>query len=472
MRRTIIASLLFLCVHMMIGAQITSLEAYSKVRGYMATLSISDSVGLYMLSPLPINTTSIILANKDTLISPSFDSYAFFIDEYPYQNWGHPCRFLFVNIENGAISTDVCLFPPKDITSWEPISVPSISIQNLSPHLSIPPKRQSHVFNNKAEHCYALIISGGVDSTLNYVRYWNDCSAMYTILKDVYGYLDENIYVIMSDGRNPATDRCCYDNIYDSSPWDLDDDGIDDVEYPATRESIATVCDELSSKLTQDDFLFVFTTDHGDTTLTGVATMCLWGDEIDAPTFASEIDKIKAGSINIVMEQCFSGGFVSALTKKNRTIATACSSMEESWAMPYEGYVYNEFVYHWMSAVYGYTPDLVHSVSGVDCNHDGLISMKEAFDYAEKSDVQFETPQYASIKPHYGEYVTLFGVNETQKTVVNNQNIIVDGVIHGYNVEITNSTLNSGADITIEASKTIVIGANTKILKGSTLKTE
>ena len=56
----------------------------------MAELSISDSVGLYVFS-FPINTTSIILANKDTLISPSFDSYAFFIDEYPYQNWGHPC---------------------------------------------------------------------------------------------------------------------------------------------------------------------------------------------------------------------------------------------------------------------------------------------------------------------------------------------------------------------------------------------
>ena len=96
----------------------------------------------------------------------------------------------------------------------------------------------------------------------------------------------------------------------------------------------------------------------------------------------------------------------------------------------------------------------------------------EAFDYAEKSDTRFETPQYASIKPHYGEYVTLFGVNKSQKTIVNNQNIIVDGVIHGYNVEITNTTLNSGADITIEASKAIVIGANTKILKGSTLKTE
>lgn len=315
MKRFLLISILSYCVSMSVQAEITCAGAMRQLENYVSIYDKNDSIGIYYY-PRLVNAETILLANKDTLFSPPSDSYMFFIDEYPYHNWEHSCRFLFVDMEDGSISTIACRFPPIGINTWDIIRGPKIIVKDLSPHLSIPKKRNTYTLNNNAEHCYAIIISGGVNPDLNYVRYWNDCSAMYTILTNAYGYLDENIYVIMSDGINPDIDRCCYNGIYDSSPLDLNNDGINDVEYPATKESITAVCNELSSKLTEDDFLFVFTTDHGSVTQSGTATMCLWGDEIDAQTFAYEIDKIRAGSINVVMEQCYSGGFVSFLQKR------------------------------------------------------------------------------------------------------------------------------------------------------------
>ena len=475
MKRSLFASIYICCLLMLLYAETTYAETtYAesklKIENYISTNGIGDSIGLYYYPKL-VNTDSILLVNKDFLISPPSESHMFFIDEHPYQNWGHPCRFFFVNVKDGTLSTEVCLFPPENIEGWDVISIPKFPFCDLSASYLSPSYKQSQrVQHNNAAHCYALIISGGILPQLNHIRYWNDCSAMYSILKDKYGYLDENIYVIMSDGVDPGLDRYCYNGIYDSSPLDLDNDGIDDIEYPATKESLTTVCDELSLKLTEEDFLFVFTTDHGDTTVTGEPEMWLWGDFINAQEFAYEIDKIKAGSINFVMEQCFSGGFVPVLAKKNRTIATACSPVEISWVK--DGLTYDEFVYHWMSAVYGYTPDGQYIVNVVDSNNDGMISMKEAFDYAKTFDTQQETPQYASIKEHYGEYVTLFGVDINQKTIIDHQSIFEDSLIHGYNVEINNSTINSGADIIIEASKILMIGPDTKILSGATFRTK
>ena len=467
MKRNVIATLIFCCIQIFTYAQITHTEAYTKIEDYMRENKISDSIVLYH-SPIIANQDAIILANQDTLQSPSYDSYVFFIDEYPYKNWGHPCRFLFVDCSSGIVSTMTASFPPNDIFEWEVIKNEIVQVQNLSPHLQVALRRSSPVLNNNASHCYAIIISGGFNCYNNHIRYWNDCSAMYTILKNEYGYWDDNIYVMIADGTDPYADRNCV-SYADSSPLDLDNDGIADIEYPATKESITSVCDELSSKLTENDCLFIFTTDHGGTTEDGEAVMYLWGENITATEFANEIDKIKAGSINVVMEQCFSGGFIPKLSQKNRTIATACAADESSEAMP-ELFLYNEFVYHWMSAVYGKTIDSLISINGVDTNNDSIISMKEAYDYAERADTRDETPQYASIKSHYGEYVSLLGVNKEQNTTVNYQGLIGVVEINGYNVNIINVYIHESANVQVEAIKHLLVGPNTIINKGATFR--
>lgn len=40
-----------------------------------------------------------------TEMSPSFDSWFFFVDDSPLQSWGHLCRYVFVNANDGRIKT-------------------------------------------------------------------------------------------------------------------------------------------------------------------------------------------------------------------------------------------------------------------------------------------------------------------------------------------------------------------------------
>lgn len=41
----------------------------------------------------------VLLENEN---APDFDSWFFFIDDRPFESWEHPCRYVFVNVKNGA----------------------------------------------------------------------------------------------------------------------------------------------------------------------------------------------------------------------------------------------------------------------------------------------------------------------------------------------------------------------------------
>ncbi|MBO8439140.1 MAG: hypothetical protein IAC51_00640 [bacterium] len=115
-------------------------------------------------------------------------------------------------------------------------------------------------------------------------------------------------------------------------------------------------------------------------------------------------DGIKAGNVSIVMEQCYSGGFIDDFTRDNFTIATACSGDEVSYSR-LDG-SYDEFVYHWISAV-----ALQDIITGDDVNanvdNDYVVSMHEAFEYAKQNDSQNETPQYQSMPNDWGSKTTI-----------------------------------------------------------------
>lgn len=124
------------------------------------------------------------------------------------------------------------------------------------------------------ERNYAILINGGKNDRENHPRYWNNCAAVYSVLTGIYGFDKNNIYVLMSDGTSPGNDT--YEIVGDpeagrfgsscrpcSSDPDLDGDGVDDVRFSATKENITLVFDNLSEKMTEDDNLFIFTTDHG-----------------------------------------------------------------------------------------------------------------------------------------------------------------------------------------------------------------
>jgi len=74
-------------------------------------------------------------------------------------------------------------------------------------------------------------------------------------------------------------------------------------------------------------------------------------------------------------------------------VMTAARHNESSWSCDTEGQ-YDEYVYHWTSAVYGKTPG--GTSVNADTNGDGAVSMREAHDYAKKKDSRNEHPQIGS----------------------------------------------------------------------------
>ena len=193
-----------------------------------------------------------------------------------------------------------------------------------------------------------------------------------------------------------------------SSPRDLDGDGTDDINYSATRSNLSKVFNDLKGKVKSDEQVFVFVTDHGSRH-DGESYICLWnGDEISASEFAKEINKIEFGSRkHVVLGQCYSGGFIEPLLSScgNISVATASKANEESCAMA--DLRYDEFLYHWISAAAGRTPD----GQTVDADKNGYagVSAYEIFRYAEDSDTKNENPQYSSRVESLGEEYGLSG---------------------------------------------------------------
>lgn len=281
-----------------------------------------------------------------------------FVDEEPGSGWEHPCKYVYLTRVQGnaeikhSIVDSVC--PPTNIT-LRPIHKPNRYGANATMK-PVVEKDLSNEPNEAAGHTYAVILNGGMSPTSNKEHYWNDCSFIYKTLRNRYEVPKANIKVIMSDGTDEGADMDpIVGNEYISSPLDLDGDGQPDIEYAATKENLQQVLSEMAQKLTDNDHLLLFVTDHGgiDKTRNNKTYMYLWNNvKLYPEELAAYLEPINAGFVSIVMGQCYSGGFIEALKDTNRIIATASSATEMSFrstTVPF-----NEFLYHWTSALNGY----------------------------------------------------------------------------------------------------------------------
>jgi hypothetical protein len=219
---------------------------------------------------------------------------------------------------------------------------------------------------------YAVLYSGGIKPEKAYYRYWNDIIYMHFLLQ-MHGYSSDNIYVVYKDG--------------------VGEDPYTPVDYPATHASLDAVFTHLSDVMGRSDTLFFYTTNHG-----GSGGISVWGpmDSGGALTHAQVsnwLDSITCDHMIIVMEQCVSGKFIQYINATNRVILTACSDGESSAGCDTEGQ-WDEFVYHFMSALYGFKLPGGLGVADADYYSDGKISMREAFIYAAAHDSREETPLY------------------------------------------------------------------------------
>jgi FlgD Ig-like domain/Peptidase C13 family len=365
-----------------------------------------------------------------------------FIDRLPGANWEHPCSYVFVSESTGELTTVDATFPPANYLELTEVTD---GFDNPSPEASA----KMHAWFDQAlidapkpppgnrGMAKALIISGGASAGSNHIRYWNDCSFIYKTLVNYYGYFDENIWVLISDGLNPAPD---ISNGTNSNP-DLDGDGDDDIMYPATLPYVDQVFTELANTLSPSDQLFIFTTDHGGSAGGWDAYLNLWdGQELHDEVMAAYIDALPCETLICTFEQCFSGGMLDDLWGVDgRVLSSAARHDEYSWAMPPD-YIYDTYVYHWTCAVAWQDPS--GNPIDADTNDDGIVSMIEAFTYAEAHDFDDETPQYYSTPEDLGNIMNLMGSLEGIYLSVND--CVIDDDTEGASMGNGNGILEYG----------------------------
>ena len=340
------------------------------------------------------------------LCTDSLQKWTFFADPEPLKGWEHDCRIIYV---------------PKSISEGQLLGFTSID-RRMPPAGNLQPIRFNDFYGAQApqkpyvghanlsvadielaERTFALILSGGMNKNSNNERYWNDCSFIYQTLVKKYGVPRNNICVIMSDGTNPAEDLRTTSGGYISSPLDLDNDGNNDINYSASLININQAFNSFNTKLEEGDHLFVFVIDHGGTNdNNGSSYINLWGNAKlhDFQLAAMLNNPIQKGvNVNVVLGQCFSGGFIDDLTKVGCVVATASAANEYSWGC--RDIPYDEFVYQWTCAVNEADANGATIVSDEDNN--GRVTMLEAFTYARDNDRAIETPQYVSTPTSIGE---------------------------------------------------------------------
>jgi hypothetical protein len=376
-------------------------------RQVLERLLAGDSAGKRILSHpelLPAGT-AVESWHDVVMVTPS-EGYVVFIDDMAYANFCHPCRYVFVDQATGAFLVAHDQKPPKNAETWremdtEPFKKLMAAGNRRAARKTEPAKPGK---SSRGGELYALLMNGGASSWSNHVRYWNDLSNIYITLVDVYGYKDENIIVLCSDGLDPAPDQS---NGQNSHP-DLDGDGDDDIMYATTSANVSMVFDELANTLTVDDQLFIFVTDHGSSAGGWNTDINLWNNQmLHDWEWEEMLDALPPLDIIVTLEPCFSGGFEDNTTHlPPRVFSSACSHLEYSWAMPPD-YVYDTYVFFWTAAVKW--EDAYGNPCNADLNGDELIDMHEAFIYAEEHDFSDETPQYDSNPPDLGDELTLFG---------------------------------------------------------------
>lgn len=333
--------------------------------------------------------------------------HIFFVDEEPDKGWEHKCSYYYVN----KYEENLILWPgymKEERTT--PISFYNLTPYTLSkiPHFNNINVKKCFItenMQNAAGKTYVVILSGGINKYSNQARYWNDCSFIFKTLKNRFGIPQDNFRILISDGANPAADMQ-YGYTFVSSDTDLDDDGIADTQYAATKSNLTNVLQSLASTMTSEDRLFLYVIDHGGTDDNiNSSYIWLWNEEkIYDYELASLLNSFNVKSMSIVLGQCYSGGFIDNLQGPKRIISTACTGSEQSWGSNALGYDF--FVYNWTSAINEKTPGNV-AVS-TDVNDDGFVTMDEAFNYAYTNRYQAETPQFSP-----GSFGSSFAFNES-----------------------------------------------------------
>lgn len=332
--------------------------------------------------------------------------------------------------------------------------------------------------------------NGGINEPEEYDEFWNDTYLMWEMLQEK-GFSQENIIVLFAGGEDYSVTN---QNIADRYK---PEQGVTVTDYSASIANVNAVFNGLANgtgdfpEVTPDDFLLVWTFDHGGL-VNGNATLHLIDGAITDDDFASLVNPIQANKKAFWMEQCHSGGFANELEGPTTFFQSACQEDESAWRandtpeieneiinnIPYH---HGEFSFHVFSVANGSSPtgSLEYDdtpYTDADENNDNYLSLYEIWEWA---DDQEDNPNAESLLSDDGdigeytslEYPTLLHTNMTSSET--HRGII--GISKSFSVQsgseltfMTNSKVDilNGSEITVQSYATLTIGQNTQFTNG------
>lgn len=524
--RFLLSALLIVIFLSETNAQYSRQDAISLVTTQFVQNDIS-TINIFASLSAKSGNSSLPLLDGNSIQLPYDSNWVFFIDDHPSAAWCHSCRYIFVDANDGkdTVLTDLRIYPLNISQDFEVVS--KVPQPDPCDPIYTQPMPVSLESPNPNSHLFAVIIAGYEDDTaVRQTQTWNDVSAVYTTLEQVYGYKKENIFVHFSDGtayHGKDLDGGLYSK-------DIDYAAYKDTIYHTFKCLAGIEFDPNIPKLNTEDQLFVYADDHGDGSATHSWIMLHPDPNNPGPfnnlydtTLARWVKDIYCGQMIFLFEQCRSGGFLDDLQPqnsdkcKNRSIYTSVAANEDEW-MDYHisDQQYGEFIFYWTAAIRGYFPDInnlhpwltgfpvydtinypnfpyrdcfpgcqSHPYYNPDRNDDGVVTMEEAFYYTNDmdswSDSLFFCPDSAAlfVNNHPKRYKNI-GFQEDLQSMAGltgkvsvTQNIVNRSYLIGGPLIVDgNSTLNftnAGQD----TAKVFFIGesAGLTIKLGSTINT-
>jgi tetratricopeptide (TPR) repeat protein len=353
-----------------------------------STITYNDAINIVLNNVVASDINRVIVYSNPSVISGSIQTvtsrrtltsvypsnWVFFIDDIVFADWGHPCRYVFVNSENGEYQVIHEYFYPENLDDYNVVSGLNIHQSQIVP-VVFNQIRPSMTINPRL---YAILV--GFDGQY----YWNNISSMFCLLTQKYGFDPANIIVLCWDGLAHVTppEWCPLD-----LDGDNDEDETPDIDYASYRDefniAFSSIADLMSSNPNPElNQFFFYYSGHGFPTQpeTGVSFALSndnnneTNDAINVSDLSLLLDSLPECQQVIGLTQCYSGGFVSELSAPNRIIITPAEIAEESFnEVCITGYYdeiaqrwyprYNEFFYYFTAAVWGWYPSIMEAWS-------------------------------------------------------------------------------------------------------------
>ncbi len=370
--------------------------------------ALADDVNLYLYDEsFEVNKEIDVLPDKKIRLEKGT---AFVLkDMVPNSNWGHSCQHIFCDAETGKIyETKDANFPPafffNDREKFEAFHTP-IKPTDIKKERKIgiePIPGITNSLRNATGTRYAILFSGESDN-----RHVNDLEFLYRTLIDIYEFDPVNITVLNHDGT------LNYNNIasYPLGNWPGDDTAYRiQVTGAGTRAALISALDDIAATLEEADFLLIHMNNHGYHNGQSylVCYSAVGYDLYSASDFGDQLSTLpQFGALIVMMEQCFSGGFLDPIISnspaKRTHVAAACIETESSWGWA----DFDFFAHDWIAAMNGNYPDGSALEQIVDTNADGKISAAESFTYADDVKYVDDTPVSAENPGGFGAYIYL-----------------------------------------------------------------